>query len=192
MSLAGVIVMGGKNTRMGGRKKAFLTLNGKYFYEHILASMKNVNKIYFSVENVELYKNLNYELIEDIIKNIGPIGGLYSILKSCNDEAFLILPSDTPFINTQIVDRLIDLYYETNRPIVLMDENNYINPLIGIYTRDCLPVIEKMISDKNYKIGNIFKMIDHQVLKFNDLGLDSKFLQNCNDELSYKALTNND
>ncbi|MFV0440551.1 MAG: molybdenum cofactor guanylyltransferase [Lachnospirales bacterium] len=188
MSLVGVIILGGKNTRMGGEKKAFLKYKDKCFYEHILNSMRKVDKIYLSVEDKSLYENLDYELIEDIHKEIGPIGGLYSIFKNCKEDAFLVLPSDVPLINDIVVNELIETYKKSNKPVVLIDNKDYPNPLIAIYTRDCMEVVEKMIENKNYKMKNILSSIDYDTVKYKDLCLDEKFINDCNDKVTYEKL----
>lgn len=190
MKVAGAIILGGNNSRMGGEKKAFLEFKGKKFYELIASSMEDLEKTYFSVEDASLYKETIYEKVEDIYKNIGPMGGLHSLLKNCPEDAILILPSDIPLITKEIVNKIADIYYTTGGPVVLKDNNNYLNPLIALYTKNCFPIVENLIYEDNFKMSSIFERIEHEVLNFNDLQLDPILIENINDKSSYiKLLT---
>ena len=80
MEICALVLAGGKSSRMNGNNKAFLKYKSSTFIESIISELKDFNKIYISVDNKEKYKNLNYELIEDEFEEIGPIGGIYSVL----------------------------------------------------------------------------------------------------------------
>ena len=64
-NIAGYILTGGKNRRMGGEKKLFLSLDGKSFLERIREAMKDFSVIYLSVETKEPYEGVGLPLIED-------------------------------------------------------------------------------------------------------------------------------
>lgn len=179
--------MGGKNTRMNGEKKAFLTYQGKEFYQRIAQTMAKLNKIYLSVEDVTKYQGLNYPLIEDIHKEIGPMGGIHSILTKGKEDAFLLLPSDTPRMSSVIVDRLLEQFEKNNKNIVLMDHGR-LNPMIGIYKKECLTVINELIELQEYKASNIFQYVIYEVLEFESLHMDASVIQDCNDKTSYEIL----
>ncbi len=189
MRLAGVVIMGGLNTRMNGNKKAFLEYNGLPFYKHISNALSSLDKIYLSVDDKAYYEkyNLEFELIEDIYKVIGPMGGIHSTFINCEEDAFLFVPSDTPLINKIVIDKLIGEFHATNKNVILF-ENNKLHPLMAIYKKDCFKVVLDSIDRVNYRILNIADAVEYSTVVFEDLGLDTQVLLDCNDEETYLKL----
>ncbi len=187
MRVAGVIIMGGKNTRMNGRKKAFLDYNGKPFYQHISDALVSTDKIYFSVEEAHPYKNIEQEIITDEYKNIGPIGGLYSVMNSVKYDAYVVLPSDTPKIDKKMVDCMIVMCKAYHKTVVLK-ENGQINPLIAVYTKESFSAIKSQIMSKNYKLGDVFDKIKYEVFDIGMSDFDPETIVNCNDVQKYNEI----
>lgn len=193
MKLAGVVMMGGLNTRMNGNKKALLDYKGHPFYKYITNALSSLDKIYMSVDDKAYFENLNlgFELIEDIYKTIGPMGGIYSTFVNCNEDAFLFVPSDTPLVDKKIIDALISKFYVTGENIILF-ENNKLHPLMAIYKKDCMPIVFESIQNNNYRVLNIAEAVEYSTVIFEDLELDSKVLLDCNDDSTYKELIQGD
>lgn len=189
MKVAGVVIMGGLNTRMNYNKKAFLVYKEKTFFEYITSALENLEKIYLSVENIKNYENLDlkYEMIEDIYKEIGPLGGLHSVITKGACDAYLILPSDTPFVTKELVKELLDLFYATNKNVVLR-ENGKLHPLIAVYKKECIEIINKNIKSKDFKVLNIFKDIEYDVLDFENLNFHKQVIEDFNDLKKYEKL----
>lgn len=166
MKIASLILIGGKNTRMNGLKKAFIEYKGYTFLEHSINSVKNISKVYLSVENIQNYENLSYTLIQDEYEEIGPIGGIYSGLKFIDADLIIVIPCDMPTINENIIYKLLLNYDE--KPVVLCENNGKINPLIAIYTKNDFKIIQKMIEEKNYKMKCFFDIVEHTKVVIND------------------------
>lgn len=158
--------MGGKNARMHGIKKAFINYNGRTFLEHITNTLKDISNIYLSVEDIQNYNNLDYPLIQDEYKEIGPMGGIYSGLKIINADLIIVIPCDIPTIKKDIIYKLLENYKD--KPVVLCEENGDINPLIAIYKKDNLKIIYEMIKNKDYKMKNFFDIVEHTKVIIND------------------------
>ena len=136
-----VILSGGKNSRMGYETKAFLKLNDRKFIDLIIESLKDYDDIIVSCNKLEDYKYLKQvTFIEDEIKDIGPMGGIYSCLKKCNYNKCLFVAADMPFINKNVIDTLS--YCEFNE--VFIKSNNY------------------------FKIRNLLKLINVKYIEIND------------------------
>ena len=113
--IAGYLMTGGKNRRMDGKKKLFLELEGKSFLESILDALQGFDKIYLSVEDQAPYECLDLPMIVDEIPEIGPIGGIYSRLKACEEEALFVVACDMPFVTKEAVRRLLDVFSHRNK-----------------------------------------------------------------------------
>ena len=105
--ICGYILAGGKNSRMNGEKKLFLNYQGETFCSRILQAFDMLPETYISVEGQEPYMHLNLPMIVDLYKEIGPMGGIYSGLKSIEAEALLVAACDMPMIEQDVVKKLL-------------------------------------------------------------------------------------
>lgn len=153
-SIAGCILAGGKNSRMGGEKKVYLTYKGRRFLDWTRDSLSLFKTIYLSVECRKPYENEDLPLIQDWWKETGPIGGITSVLKECREEAVLIVPCDMIQIPEEIVRRMKESYEESGKP-VFVKQNGRILPLPAVYTKSMIPKLEWMIEKEEYRLRNI-------------------------------------
>ena len=105
--ITGIILAGGKSSRMG-TDKGFLVLKGKSFIQHSIDVLKPlVSEIIIVSDNPE-YDAFNFKRIEDIIKDAGPIAGICSGLKASSSQYNLVLSCDIPLIKAEILQKLIN------------------------------------------------------------------------------------
>lgn len=190
--LLGLILMGGLNTRMGGQKKALLMYRGKCFYEYVQDAIRSagVEQIYASVDKT--WENLgSLPQIVDNYNAIGPVGGIASALEwLCGigqPEALLVVPCDLPLICPALLEALIGEYHRTHLPVALTCEGR-VNPLVAIYTKECLPVLQAQIEEGNYKASYCLGSLTHAEIALEDLGLDKKVMANINSKDVYEQL----
>lgn len=188
MEICALVLAGGKSSRMNGENKALLEYRGRTFIEGILEVLKQFNKIYISVDNKKLYDFLNYELIEDKYKEIGPIGGIYSALSEISEDYVFITACDMPKISERIIETLKENLNKGDKCVVFQDENKRIYPLGAIYSKECLPFIKKMIYSKNYKITDLVKLLNGKIVSLENNGLNKEELLNVNNPSEYNDL----
>lgn len=182
--VAGYVMTGGKNSRMGGQKKLFLELEGRTFLEHILEAFQDLPKIYLSVECEEPYAHLGLPMVTDRIAGIGPIGGLYSGLCTCTEEAVFAVACDMPFVSRGAVERVMEAYRETGLPVVGMVDGR-VHPLFGIYTKELLPVMREQIENGNYRLMDLIRRAGVRTI---ELGNESKVMMNINTREEYDTI----
>ena len=188
MDICTLILAGGKSSRMNGNNKAFLEYNNKTFIENIINELDEFNRIYISVDNKDKYENLRYTLIEDEYKEIGPIGGIYSSLKHIDYNYIFVVACDMPKVNKEFVKFLLSNLKKDDKCLIVKDCNNKVYPLGGIYSKNVLPIIEKMIEEKDYKLQNLVKRCNGRILSLKDVSFDETCLINVNNPQEYKKL----
>ena len=149
--IAGYLMTGGKNRRMDGKKKLFLELEGRSFLESITDALRGFEKIYLSVDEEAPYEHLNMPMVVDEIPEIGPIGGIYSGLKNCEEEALFVVACDMPYISKEAVRRLLHVYSHRHK-ITIAWADDMEHPLLGIYPKSALSYFEKQISKGDYTL----------------------------------------
>lgn len=187
MNVAGLILMGGKAVRMNRKQKAFLLYQDRYFYQHIIKSLTSLDPIYLSVANKEAYPDLGYPMIEDVYKEIGPLGGIYSALKLCKEEALLVVPCDVPKISQKLIDYLLKQFQQTRQPIVVRD-NKRIHPLIGIYPKSILSALQNNIQNQQYRASVFVKEMAFDMINIEELLLSKDVVSNINSPKDLKEL----
>lgn len=163
-----VILSGGKNTRMNYKTKAFLEFEGNTFIERTLNAISDYEQKIISCNDVEKYKEFKDRalIVLDKFKEIGPIGGIYSSLKESEFQYSLVIASDMPFLNKEVLNYLGNYDFDNDALIPVVDGK--IQPLCGIYKKDILSTIEKMISKKDYRIKNLLFNIDTKYINISD------------------------
>jgi molybdopterin-guanine dinucleotide biosynthesis protein A len=136
-NITGIILAGGKSSRMG-RDKGFVKLNGVTFMSHIIEALKPLVKEIIVVSNASEYDVFKLKRVEDIIENSGPLAGLYSGLVHSETEDNMVLSCDVPLINTVVLKKLID-GFTSETDVIQIESRGRTMPLIAMYKKRCAP-----------------------------------------------------
>lgn len=107
--VTGVVLAGGRSTRMGGQDKGLIELNGLPLFEHVIRKLAlQVNDVVISANrNREKYQAVGLTVLSDILPDYpGPLAGMLSLMKQLHGEWFLFCPCDTPNIPADLASRL--------------------------------------------------------------------------------------
>ena len=131
-TLVGVVISGGKSSRMG-TDKSLLLWNNKPFYLHaaeILAPF--CSEIYVSC-NVSQSNNYILPVIIDKYGSYGPISGVLSSMHALSGHSIITLPCDMPELSEGIINEMISSNKERLDGVFLKDDNNQLEPMLAIY-----------------------------------------------------------
>lgn len=146
--VTGIVLAGGKSTRMG-TDKAFLKLNGKPFISHILETVQEfTNEVYIISDNQKL-DGMGTHRFPDLIPGLGPIGGIHTGLFHSKTTYNLIVACDTPFLSKETITQLI-LGMDKEHDVFVVQCEDVVMPLIGIYQKSCLPHFNKAMERKQF------------------------------------------
>jgi len=185
--IGAAILTGGQSSRMR-QNKAFLTIGGKTFLEHITEQLSGFEEILLSVDDAEKYDHKDLETITDMYPNCGPISGIYSALRSCRSDYLLVLCCDMPLFTkdfAQYMTCFVDDYHDA---FVLVTRSKYVLPLCAIYKKQVADIFEEQI---NAGIHRPLYALDKMRVRYILLG-DSTFqddtVQGVNTPEEYDAL----
>lgn len=187
-NIGALILAGGKSRRMNGNNKAFLAYENKNFLEVIREELESFENVYLSVDDKEKYKNLDYELIEDEYKDIGPISGLYSCLKNAKENYIFVTACDMPKIKKEFISFLCNNINENYDAVVIKDNKDKIYPIGAVYSKKIVPVIKEHIDKKDYKLQNLVKDINANIISLNESMFNEDVLSNINNPIEYEKL----
>jgi molybdopterin-guanine dinucleotide biosynthesis protein A len=182
------ILCGGKSSRMQSEKGLVLYQN-KAFIEHIIEAVLPISTNIQLITNGSDYNYLEYNTVKDNIIDKGPIGGIYTALANSETKLNLILSCDIPLISTEILLELI-AKYNSNFDAIVFEDINRIHPLIGIYSKNCLPILKKAIDKNDLKMRYLLSKISHQKIFVEEN--KSNLFKNINTITELSELNNNE
>lgn len=182
---AGVLA-GGKSTRMG-QNKALLQLNDRRFIDCITNELSTFEEVLISAAVKGTYEELGFKVVYDEHADIGPIEGIYQILKEAKEEYVFICAADMPFIKKELVSYMAEFISSDYDCFCLMDED-HIHPLCAIYSKRMLGIIEELIAKGQYRLMNILNGVRTKYIKLEMTCFDKKIVKNINTRDEYKRL----
>lgn len=152
--ITGIVLAGGKSSRYG-RNKALVEMKGIRLIDRVVGVMGSVFQRLLLVTNTpHEYAYLGIPMVEDIIKGLGPIGGIYTGLKTISDPAGFFVACDMPFINPHLIRRMIEV--SPGYDAVVPRLGWKIEPLHALYNTSCLPFIEENIKSGKYQVITVY------------------------------------
>ncbi|PJB72769.1 MAG: hypothetical protein CO093_02225 [Alphaproteobacteria bacterium CG_4_9_14_3_um_filter_47_13] len=108
-SIAGVVLAGGRSSRMG-HDKAYLDYQGQPLVEYMVGLLKEtgLENIYISGRTNETYASTNCRCLPDSTSFAGPAAAIRDILDRLSDyDGILFIPVDMPFLTQEILRELL-------------------------------------------------------------------------------------
>lgn len=185
----GYILAGGKSSRMG-EDKGLKLFDGKALVQTVIEQMKlAVDKVVI-VSNDTDYNQFGLEVIEDVVKDIGPAGGIYTALQHSTSEKNFIVSCDMPFIKPEAIRFM--LVNSKNAEITLPKINGKLEPLFGVYSTKCLFLWKQLIDKNCIKLQEISKHFNLKIIDVSEQVIFSEILfQNINTPEEFKNALKN-
>lgn len=167
---------------MGGVNKALLDLGGIRIIERIVSVMQRVFPEVLLITNTpEVFQFLHLPAHRDIVPGHGSLGGLYTGLKLCSGDYAFLLACDMPFVDERALRYMVGLadHYDVVAPRI----RDHWEPMHAMYSRSCLPHIERLMAANDLKIINFFEEITILEVTETDLARfdpECRFLLNLN------------
>jgi len=176
--LHGLIVCGGKSSRMGVDKSLleYYGIPHRYYLFNLLQNF--CQSVYLSV-NIFQTENLDnsYSFIIDApeYSNIGPMSALLSAWKKFPQASWLVVGCDYPFVNKEILQSLIS---QRNKRATCfhVDKNNINEPLFTIYESSFYPAVIESYHQQNYSLSKLLANENVNTVKLSS----GHFLKNVN------------
>lgn len=184
--ITGIILAGGKSSRFGSNK-ALAKFNGTPLIERVTGVLGRIFKNLMIITNSPLeYSYLKIPLYQDLVKGLGPVGGIYTGLDALDDGWAFFCACDMPFINEGLVRYLVGAKDGFDAVVPRMDWK--IEPLHALYSKNCLSAMKELIYKKEYQTIKAFdkinvRFVEEEEIKIYDPQLKTFLNVNKQDEL---------
>jgi molybdopterin-guanine dinucleotide biosynthesis protein A len=155
--ITGVILAGGRNSRLPGEKKAFRKIGGKMIIDRIYQELSSVvDEIIIVTNEPGEFSKLDGMIVSDINPSRCALAGVHAgIYYAAHDKVF-ISACDTPFIKKDVVEYILS-FADGENDVVIPEGEGGLEALLAVYSKACLPLIEKNLKDKVFMIKKFYK-----------------------------------
>ena len=193
--IAGVILAGGKASRLEHVDKALLPLHGRALIEHVIAAARTeVAELLISVNrNTQKYEYLGLPLIADYRTAFaGPLIGIASVMRVLQHrrkiegiEYLACFAADVPRFPKNLVLDLSQELYRAEAEVAWSICNDQLQPLFSLWCLNTLDEIETAIENGIYGPKLLIPQLKHVTVKFTSHD-PAQFL-NINTQACYEA-----
>jgi len=139
-----------------GRDKALLPYRGATLLHQIATIVEGTVGNVAIIGDPNRYSSLPYPVYPDILRGLGPLGGIYTALHYSKTEWNLIVACDMPGLTSEVLQTLVHQATQTAAEcVVATGPNGEAEPLCAVYHRSCLPVLARAIGEKRLKMKDI-------------------------------------
>ncbi|MGB5419849.1 molybdenum cofactor guanylyltransferase [Algibacter sp.] len=183
-NITGIILAGGKSSRMG-TDKGFLLLKNKTFVQYSMDALQPlVSEIIIVSDNTD-YDVFGFKRINDITKNAGPVAGICSGLNASLTDYNLILSCDIPLITSDVLQLLIDNIDDTSQ-IIQVESKGKSMPLIAMYKKEVATTFNTFLKKDERRLRIAIKSCKSKNIKL-DKALEFSTM-NVNTQTELKAV----
>jgi molybdopterin-guanine dinucleotide biosynthesis protein A len=184
-NITGIILAGGKSSRMG-TDKGFLMLNKKPFVQYSIEALKPLVSEVIIVSNSTDYDVFGLKRFEDDIKDAGPLSGIYSGLKYSKTAYNLVLSCDIPLITSEVLKKLID-GIDDDSEVIQIESHGKTMPLIALYRKSCEEAFYQLLNQGERRLQ--FAVNQHKTKNIVLSTKDELFTTNVNTPEELKIVT---
>ncbi len=182
--MAAAILAGGRNSRMSGHNKAFIHINGIAIIDRTERLLKEIfEEVIIVTNSLQHFKPYEKEAViaTDIIKDIGPLGGMHSALSTTSRESVFFVACDMPFLHNEIIRNQIDCFNRVNCDCLIPRIGNFIEPLHAIYRKSLKDKIQNFVrASTGYSVKSFLETTDAYFWDLENSALNRKIFRNLN------------
>ncbi len=161
-----LLLAGGQGSRMGGRNKLYLELEGSLLIEGTLELVaplfKEVILLVAPGESTKAKKALSplvnkwaITIAEDRVQARGPLEGLYNGLCHMNEEWGFLLGCDMPSPDPNVIKGM-NIFCSINNDAVVAERQGFLEPLHAFYRKNCIGAVSDAILRGDRKIKQFY------------------------------------
>jgi len=174
---AGVILAGGRASRMGGLNKALVPLAGEPLVAHVIRRLRpQVGSLMISSDGSESseseFAGFGLPLVPDVLQRYrGPLSGLYAALHYLAEKgaetSLLLCPCDAPFVPLDLAARLQAAGGGAGNPVAVVSWRGVLQPTFSLWHTSHLGVVHEVaVSEGASGLKHVLGLLPHVVVEW--------------------------
>lgn len=168
MKFSVIILVGGKSSRMGEEKYAVEFMDHQLIDYPLALAKKLMADEVLVIGNDQQSLSGSFRYLIDEMKEVGPLGGIYTGLKNSSNEVNVVIPCDAPFLNPELIEVLLS--FANDYHVVVPSNKGRLQPASGVYSKSLIEQLELFLSSGKRKLmdfaeGQNLKIVSEELLK---------------------------
>jgi molybdenum cofactor guanylyltransferase len=191
--ISAVVLCGGKSLRAGFDKQT-IRIDNELIALRIAGALNPAfDEVILVTNQPSLYAHSPYRVVQDIIKDAGPLGGIHAGLSYTQGDWVFVTACDMPNVSIPYV-RWLCRFAEGEKPsedaFVVRLENGMLEPMNALYAKRCLPQVEQALLQNERRMIDLLQRVPTRYLPAGELaafgGRETLFLNmNTPEEIQY-------
>lgn len=169
--ITGVVLAGGRGSRMGGVDKGLVDLRGKPMVAHALDALRpQVGRLLINANrHLDQYRIYGCEVVPDALDGfLGPLAGLASAMQAATTPYVVTVPCDSPLLADDLVERLYRALTRDEADISVAHDGERLHPVFALLKRELLPSLIEYLAAGERKIDIWFARHALAIADFSD------------------------
>jgi molybdopterin-guanine dinucleotide biosynthesis protein A len=145
-AVTGVILAGGRASRMGGRNKALAAIDGETIAARTLRLFRRLfPQVLVATNEPEPYQALGADVVRDVFPGAGPLAGIHAAMQASRHPHLFVAACDMPGLDAGVIDFLLRRIGEADAIVPCWEDD--VEPLHAVYALRVLPDIEACLRE---------------------------------------------
>ena len=169
--ISGVILAGGRATRMNGVDKGLVLLQNKPLIAHVIERLKpQVDEIFINANReIMQYDAFGLPVLQDEnYEFIGPLAGFSLGLQHAKHDYVLTVPCDSPLLPLDLAQRLLNSMLESLMDIAFASSDGNTHPVFCLMKKSVLPSLIAFLEQGERKVSAWQKSQKYVEVDFSD------------------------
>jgi molybdopterin-guanine dinucleotide biosynthesis protein A len=170
-AITGLILAGGKGSRMGGVDKGLQNFRGRRLVDHVYERLApQVGGVVINAnQNHDEYKSFGVRVVSDAIGGFaGPLAGFHAGLSVSKRPFLASVPCDSPFLPTDLIERLFARLDETGSELAVARTGEQPHPVFSLMRRGVLDHLTAFLKGGGRKIDAWYATLNVVEVGFDD------------------------
>jgi molybdopterin-guanine dinucleotide biosynthesis protein A len=155
---AGVILAGGRASRMGGRDKAFAAVDGEPIAVRTVRLFHALfPQVIVSTHRPERFRGLDVETVADRHPGCGPLAGIHAAMLASRHPRVFVVACDMPGLSAAPIRFLLERPGDADAVVPRWDDD--IEPLHAVYAVRTLPIVERCLESGRHALREFLPLV---------------------------------
>jgi molybdopterin-guanine dinucleotide biosynthesis protein A len=158
------ILAGGKSSRMGFNK-ALISINGRKLTDRIIdALIPEFDEVIISSNLDRPYLEHQVKYVPDEFVGMGPMAGIYSVLKAAHSKYVYCIACDMPYVNIEFIKFMKDKLADGNYDACCAKLGDSLEPFNAFYSTSSIAKIEAWLKEDRRSFHRFIRSLNVLVI----------------------------
>ncbi|NCF25395.1 MAG: molybdenum cofactor guanylyltransferase [Gammaproteobacteria bacterium] len=170
--VTGVILAGGRATRMGGVDKGLVPISGRPMIAWVIDALRpQVADVLINANrSVDRYREFGCEVVDDGDSDFrGPLAGMVSGMRAARTPYIAVVPCDSPLIGAELVQRLYGAVSASGSLVAAAHDGERLQPVFALLSCELLGDLAGYLDDGERKIDRWYARHGYESVDFSDM-----------------------